>query len=125
MSRMLVFALMVLIGSVAFAQTAEEYCAAEKADGESCYMDCCTSLGYSWSGGGCDVPDSEQAYVTQQCGSCADTYIQCVEYYQSQGSSGSTSTGYYDTGSSSSSGGCCAGFALMLALMGIVAVKAN
>ena len=122
---MLVFALMVLLSGIAFAQTAEEYCSSEKATGVNCYMSCCTSLGYSWSGGGCGVPDSEQEYVTQQCGYCTDTYMQCVEYYQSQGSSGSGYT--YDTGStsSSSSSGCCAGFALMLALLGIVAVKAN
>lgn len=126
MSRMLVFALMVLLGSVAFAQTADEYCATEKAEGESCYMNCCTSLGYTWSGGGCDVPEADRDYVSMQCISCTDSYVQCVDYYESGGSSGSGYTGS-DSGysTSSSSSGCCAGFALMLALMGIVAVKAN
>lgn len=123
MARMLVFALMVLLGGIAFAQTAEEYCSAEKAEGENCYMNCCTSLGYSWEGAGCGVPDSEQAYVTQQCGYCTDTYMQCVEYYQSQGSSGGA-TGY-DSGysTSSSSSGCCAGFALLAAVAGLFSLR--
>jgi len=125
MTRMLVFALMVLLGSVAFAQTPDEYCATEKAEGENCYMDCCTSLGYAWAGAGCDVPSSEQDYVGMQCMYCTDSYVQCVDYYEQMSSGGYTGydSGYSSGSTPSSSGGCCAGFALLAAVVGLFSLR--
>lgn len=121
MSRMLIFALMVLVSGIGFAQTAEEYCATEKAEGENCYMNCCTSMGYTWSGGGCELTDSEYAYVSEQCGYCTESFIQCRDYYEGVLASGGSSG--YSSGSTSSSGGCCSGFALLAALTGLFAFR--
>jgi hypothetical protein len=100
--------LVVVLSSLAFAQGASEYCASEKAAGESCYKQCCESLGYSWSGGGCQVSDTDQDYVSSSCGYCTDSYVQCVQDYESGQPSGSPVSG----------GGCCTGI-ILPALLGI------
>lgn len=125
MSRMLVLALMVLVSGIGFAQTAEEYCSAEKAEGESCYQQCCASLGYTWSGGGCNVADADIPYLDQQCGYCTETFIQCRDYYEGVLSSGGGPS-VYDAGYPSgptSAGGCCAGFALLAAFAGLFSLR--
>jgi len=103
-------AFLVLLAGSGFAQSAEDYCATERAEGESCYRSCCESLGYSWAGTGCNVPESEQGSVTGQCGYCTDTYMQCVAYYE-QAASGA---GSYPEDSSSSSSGCCGSAMILL-----------
>ncbi|MFH0737346.1 MAG: hypothetical protein V1827_01950 [Candidatus Micrarchaeota archaeon] len=101
------FVLVLLICGMAFAQSAEEYCYSERVAGESCYMDCCQSLGYSWGDGGCMVQDSERDTVGSICSYCTDDYMQCVEDYQY---GGGTSSGY------PGGGGCCAGFIVPIIL---------
>lgn len=124
MARMLVFALVVLLGSIAFAQTAEEYCASARTQGIDCYMSCCQSLGYSWAGDGCTVPEAERSSVASSCGYCTDAYVRCVDTYSGPGSSGSGSTGDNSGFStSSSSSGCCAGFALLAAAAGLFSLR--
>jgi len=104
--RTALFLLAVLAGA-SFAQSASEYCASEKASGESCYQQCCESLGYTYDGG-CLVGDADQSYVSSACGYCTDSYVECVANYESGGSSGYTS---------SDGGGCCSGF-IVLSLLG-------
>jgi hypothetical protein len=99
MSKLLAFIL--IASGIAFAQSAEEYCSTERTAGESCYMQCCQSLGYSWDGG-CMVSEDQQASVSSACGYCTDTYMQCVSDYESGNSGGSSSSG--------SGGGCCGAF---------------
>jgi len=114
MKAIIAIAFLVLLAGFGFAQGAEEYCSAERAEGESCYRSCCESLGYSWADTGCNVPESEQDSVAGQCGYCTDTYMQCVAYYE-QAASG---TGSYtpDTGSSSSGSSCCGSAMILLAV---------
>jgi len=100
-----------LLAGSGFAQSAEDYCSAERAEGESCYRSCCEPLGYSWAGTGCNVPESEQGFVTEQCGYCTDTYMQCVSYYEQQASGGG-----YTSDTSSSGGGCCGSAMILLAV---------
>jgi hypothetical protein len=113
MKTLIAFAFLVLLAGLGFAQSAEEYCSAERAEGESCYRSCCESLGYSWVDGGCNVAESEQDSVTGQCGYCTDTYMQCVAYYEQGGASGA---GAYSGESSSGSSGCCGSAMVLLAV---------
>ncbi|MCI0504021.1 hypothetical protein L0Y65_04885 [Candidatus Micrarchaeota archaeon] len=108
--RNVLFLLIVLAGAP-LAQSASEYCSFEKAEGESCYRDCCESLGYSYDGG-CLVSGTDQDYVSSSCLYCTDSYAQCVETYESGGSSGA-SNDYSSSGGS----GCCSGF-IVLSLLG-------
>ncbi|MEW6035793.1 MAG: hypothetical protein AB1529_04215 [Candidatus Micrarchaeota archaeon] len=107
---------LMLLPALAFSQSAEDYCYSERVQGEACYQDCCESLGYSWSGGGCMVSDADQGYVSSMCDYCTDSYVQCVSDYES-GLSGQ-SGGY-----SSSGGGCCAGAVLLSLIPLAVIVK--
>ena len=109
MKMIMAVVFLALLAGSGFAQSAEEYCSAERAQGESCYRSCCESLGYSWAGTGCNVPESEQGSVTGQCGYCTDTYTQCVANYEQQASGGSSS-------SSSSGSGCCGSAMILLAV---------
>jgi len=116
-----VFALLVLSIPL-FAQGAAQYCSSERAQGEACYKQCCESMGYSWSGGGCAVSGAQQDSVTQQCGYCTDSYMQCVAQYQSGGSSGAS--GSNSTSASGSGAGCCSSF-ILLSLLGFAVAYAR
>ena len=120
MRIILVVAILVLLAGFGFAQSAEEYCATERAEGESCYRSCCEMLGYTWSGSGaaagCNVGDSEQDYLSQQCGYCTESYVQCVDYYEQQASGGGYTQDYYPDTGSSSGGGCCGSAMILLAV---------
>ena len=115
MAFMIALVVLVLMAGSLSAQSAEQYCSSEKVQGESCYQQCCESLGYSYSGG-CNAPESEYDYLDSQCGYCADTYMQCVNNYETYG--GQASSG------SSSGGGCCAG-AILLSLLGVACVRSG
>jgi len=120
-----VFLLFVVMAGVLSAQSAEEYCSSVKTEGESCYAQCCQSLGYTWANGGCMVTGAQQDAVSSACGYCTDSYVACLDYYESGGStespSGSTESpgGYYDYDSGGS--GCCSGF-VVLSLLGVAAL---
>jgi len=113
MRTLVAFAFLVLLAGFGFAQSADEYCASERAEGESCYQSCCGMLGYTWSGAGCDVPEADQGYVSTQCGYCTDSYVECVSYYEQMSSGGGYPT---DSGSGSGSGGCCGSAMVLLAV---------
>lgn len=58
-----------------FAVLAEECVAA----GEECYRECCVSLGYEWSGGGCTTPEEVDASeLKAACAYCFDSYHECI-----------------------------------------------
>lgn len=125
MHKATLFALMVLVCGISFAQGVEEYCATERAEGESCYQNCCASLGYAWGDGGCLADDAEYAQILEQCDYCTESFIQCRDYYNTY-VAGGASSGYdsgYSSGSSSSSGGCCSGFALLALISGLFAFR--
>ncbi|HNT60839.1 MAG TPA: hypothetical protein PKJ97_02570 [Candidatus Bilamarchaeaceae archaeon] len=111
MKAMMLVALLALISGFGLAQGADEYCAAERAEGESCYRSCCEMLGYTWSGGGCDVPEANRGHISTQCAYCTDSYMECRDYYEQMSSGGG-----YPTGSGSGSGGCCGSAMILLAV---------
>ncbi|MFN7991525.1 MAG: hypothetical protein U0R44_05185 [Candidatus Micrarchaeia archaeon] len=109
MASFLALVILIMLAGNLFAQGAEQYCSRERAQGESCYRDCCENMGYSWSGG-CNVPEAEKDSVSAQCGYCTDPYVQCVSSYQTRGSAPSGS-------------GCCAGFILPLFAAGAAVLR--
>ena len=111
MTLKLVLLLLAALPALAFSQSAEDYCYSERVQGEACYQDCCESLGYTWSGGGCMVSGSDESYVSSMCDYCTDSYVQCVQDYEGG------QTGSY----SSSGGGCCAG-AILLSLVPLAVI---
>jgi hypothetical protein len=117
MTLKLVLLLLAALPALAFSQGAEDYCYSERVQGEACYQDCCESLGYTWSGGGCMVSGSDESYVSSMCDYCTDSYVQCVQDYES-GQSGQPG-GY----SGSGGGGCCAGAVLLSVIPLAVIVK--
>ena len=120
MAFILVVVALVLLAGSSFAQSAEQYCASEKAQGEACYQQCCESLGYTYSGG-CNVPDANQDDVATQCMYCTDDYRSCVDYYEQQLAGGPS---YPGNGSSSSGSGCCASV-ILLSLLGVACLRAK
>lgn len=116
MKAIMLVALLALVSGFGFAQSLEEYCATEYAEGESCYRNCCEMLGYSWDGTGCLASDAEYAYVSDQCGYCTESYLECKSYYEQISSGGGYGQGYYPESGSGSSGSCCGSAMILLAV---------
>ncbi|NYZ76696.1 hypothetical protein H0O02_00065 [Candidatus Micrarchaeota archaeon] len=109
MTYKIVALLLMALSCLAYSQSASEYCSSERIQGESCYQDCCESLGYSWGNGGCLIEEAEQGQVSAACDYCTDAYVACVESYES-GLTGGSTTG----------GGCCVGSVLLF--LGVVSI---